>query len=157
MSLLKFICDIFSKIYNFKVKNNLLCHGRIQRGQGVRTPPPGIARLLMLAMLKFSVRPLLGIWTPPPPPPPPPPRKFSGSAHVCHVYSDYKIFLTPTPKITDLFATKTHFFSQKCSAFKQDIHNKAQFIYCRNNSLLDHPHIKHSYVSTFILPRRFQF
>ena len=45
-------------------------HGRIQRGggQGVRTPP-GIARLhvLICAMLKFSVRPLLGIWTPPPP------------------------------------------------------------------------------------------
>ena len=33
--------------------------------QGVRTPPPpGIARLLIFAMLKFSVRPLLGIWTP---------------------------------------------------------------------------------------------
>ena len=36
-------------------------------GQGVRTTP-GIARLLVFAMLKFSVRPLLGIWTPPPPP-----------------------------------------------------------------------------------------
>ena len=33
-------------------------------GQGVRTYP-GIARLLIFAMLKFSViRPLLGIWTP---------------------------------------------------------------------------------------------
>ena len=31
-------------------------------------PPPGIARLYVFAMLKFSVRPLLGIWTPPPPP-----------------------------------------------------------------------------------------
>ena len=27
-------------------------------------PLPGIARLLIFAMLKFSVRPLLGIWTP---------------------------------------------------------------------------------------------
>ena len=50
-------------------------------GQGVRTPlntpppPPGIARLLISAMLIFSVRPLLGIWTPPL-------RKFSGSANV---------------------------------------------------------------------------
>ena len=48
-------------------------------GQGVQTPPPpppptGIARLLVFAMLKFSVRPLLGIWTPL--------RKFSGSGHV---------------------------------------------------------------------------
>ena len=33
-------------------------------GQGV-PPPPRIARLLVFAMLKFSVRPLLGIWTPP--------------------------------------------------------------------------------------------
>ena len=30
-------------------------------------PSPGIARLYVFAMLKFSVRPLLGIWTPPPP------------------------------------------------------------------------------------------
>ena len=30
-------------------------------GQG--PDPPGIARLLIFAMLKFSVRPLLGIWT----------------------------------------------------------------------------------------------
>ena len=28
-------------------------------------PPPRIARLLVFAMLKFSLRPLLGIWTPP--------------------------------------------------------------------------------------------
>ena len=27
--------------------------------------PPGIAGLLIFALLKFSVRPLLGIWTPP--------------------------------------------------------------------------------------------
>ena len=48
-------------------------------GQGVRTPPPppGIARLLFFAMLKFSARPLQGIWTLPSPPP----GKFSGSAH----------------------------------------------------------------------------
>ena len=40
-------------------------HGRIQRGgQGVPPHPPGIARLFVFAMLKFSVRPLLGIWTP---------------------------------------------------------------------------------------------
>ena len=32
-------------------------------------PPPGIARLFVFAMLKFSVRPLLGIWTPPHPHP----------------------------------------------------------------------------------------
>ena len=36
--------------------------------QGVGTHP-GIARLLIFAMLKFSVRPLLGIFGPPPPPP----------------------------------------------------------------------------------------
>ena len=36
-------------------------------GKGVRTPR-GIARLLIFAMLKFSVRPFLGMWTPPPPP-----------------------------------------------------------------------------------------
>ena len=35
------------------------------RGSG--PPAPGIARLLIFAMLKISVRPLLGIWTPPPP------------------------------------------------------------------------------------------
>ena len=36
-------------------------HGRIQRGdRGSGPPPPGIARLLIFAMLKFSVRPLLG-------------------------------------------------------------------------------------------------
>ena len=40
-------------------------------GTGGPDPPPphthtpGIARLLIFAMLKFSVRPLLGIWTPP--------------------------------------------------------------------------------------------
>ena len=35
-------------------------------GGGGRNPdPPGIARLLIVAMLKFSVRPLLGIWTHP--------------------------------------------------------------------------------------------
>ena len=33
-------------------------------GQGVQTHP-GIARLLIFAMLKFSLRPLLGMWTPP--------------------------------------------------------------------------------------------
>ena len=42
--------------------------------------PPGIARLLIFAMLKFSVRPLLGIWTPSPLPM----SKFSGSAHAKH-------------------------------------------------------------------------
>ena len=31
--------------------------------QGVRTPSPGIAILLIFVMLKYSVRPLLGIWT----------------------------------------------------------------------------------------------
>ena len=46
-------------------------HGRTQRGGGGAggpDPPPGIARLYIFAMLKFSVRPLLG--TPPPPTPP---------------------------------------------------------------------------------------
>ena len=63
-------------------------HGRIQRwGGDMRSgpqPPLGIARLLIFAMLKFSVRPLLGIWTSPPPttPPPPPPRE--NSYHRCH-------------------------------------------------------------------------
>ena len=44
---------------------------------GSGPPPPGIARLLIFAMLKISVRPVLGIWTRPPPL-----RKFSGSVHV---------------------------------------------------------------------------
>ena len=52
--------------------------------QGVRTPS-GIAIDLSLDNFchveKFSVRPLLGIWTPPPPSPHPSLRKFSGSAH----------------------------------------------------------------------------
>ena len=63
-------------------------HGRIQRGgQGVWTPPPpGIARLLIFAMLRFSVRPLLGIWTPPPPL-----RKFSGSTHAKHCNENLKL------------------------------------------------------------------
>ena len=52
-------------------------HGRIQRGDKGSRPLPGIARLLIFAMLKFSVRPLLGIWTPL--------RKFSGSAHELHL------------------------------------------------------------------------
>ena len=39
-------------------------------GGGTGGPDPtGIARLLIFAMLKFSVRPLLGICPPPPPPP----------------------------------------------------------------------------------------
>ena len=58
----------------FQEKWPVINHGRIQRGGGDRgPPPPGIARLLIFAMLKFSVRPLLGIWTP---------RQCSGSAHV---------------------------------------------------------------------------
>ena len=43
---------------------------RGDRGSGPNPPPPGIARLLIFAMLKFSIRPLLGIWTPSPPPTP---------------------------------------------------------------------------------------
>ena len=42
--------------------------GGSRGGTGGPDPPPGIARLLIFAMLKFSARPLPGIWTPPPPP-----------------------------------------------------------------------------------------
>ena len=48
-------------------------HGRIQRGGTGGPDPPGIARLLIFAMMKFSVRPLLVIWTPL--------KKISGSGH----------------------------------------------------------------------------
>ena len=45
-------------------------------------PAPGIARLIVFAMLKFSIRPLS--WNLDPPPPPP--KKFSGSAHDTYLY-----------------------------------------------------------------------
>ena len=49
-------------------KNKKCCMGGSRGGGDMRSghpPPPGIARLLVFAMLKFSARPLLGIWTPP--------------------------------------------------------------------------------------------
>ena len=72
-------------------------HGRIQRGDrgSGPPPPPGIARLLIFVILKFSFRPHLGIWTPPPPPPL---RKRSGSAHV-HEYMTKLLIVTFTWRI----------------------------------------------------------
>ena len=48
---------------------NIYCSnmGGSRGGDRGSPPSPGIARLFVFAMLKFSVRPLLGIWTPPPP------------------------------------------------------------------------------------------
>ena len=51
--------------YNIYCPNMGGSRGGGDRGSG-HPPPPGIARLFVFAMLKFSVRPLLGIWTPPP-------------------------------------------------------------------------------------------
>ena len=63
-------------------------HWRIQRGGGRGSgppPPPWNCQLSIFAMLKSSVTPLLGIWTPL--------RKFSGSVHAqlskCHVTMAY--------------------------------------------------------------------
>ena len=63
-------------IYELEIKQGLEKSGLfgVFRGGTGGPPPPRIARFLVFAMLKFSVRPLLGIWTPL--------RKFSGSAHV---------------------------------------------------------------------------
>ena len=63
--------------------SGIICMGGSSWGGGTGVPdpppPPGIARLLIFAMLKFSVRPLLGILTAPSPP-----EKISGSAHDLH-------------------------------------------------------------------------
>ena len=70
--------NIFTVSFGRSYKPNALdicnhgpTHGRIQGGGGGTggpdpppPPPPAIARLLIFAMLKFSVRPLLGIWIP---------------------------------------------------------------------------------------------
>ena len=94
---------------------NIYCPnmGGSRGGTGGPPPPelPGYL-LFVFAMLKFSVRPLLGIWTPLPPPgiarlfvicfchveifrqtpsgnsDPPPLGKFSGSAHAKHDLSE---------------------------------------------------------------------
>ena len=59
-------------------------------GQGVRSPPE-IARLLIFAMLKllkFSVRPLLGIWSPPP-----------------ENFLDPRMYMVPTTNGVNMFLT----------------------------------------------------
>ena len=63
-----------------------------------------IARLFVFAMLKFSVRPLLGIWTPPPPL-----GKFSGSAHAKHDLSEsffFKIITSLANIFSNLFSPR---------------------------------------------------